>query len=169
MQYFSTFSFFFKLLCLRSSFPRLQGKLNSFLEEGWILSSFWFLPSWGWPSGLCKLHIGWDLCWVLVCLFFNLMGKAQWGGNCVCWWLGLYFCFVCCLEEASCTGCYGWLGDAGSCIQVVSFVGVLTVWYSVGLGVPWYSMVLESVLPLQRLRVWSLARNRDSIGGLLCY
>ena len=25
------------------------------------------------------------------------------------------------------TGCYWWLGDAGSCIQVVSFVGVLTI------------------------------------------
>ena len=36
---------FFNLLCLRSPFPRPQGKLNSFLEEGWILSSFWFLPS----------------------------------------------------------------------------------------------------------------------------
>ena len=37
--------FLFKLLCLRSPFPRLQEKLNSFLEEGWILSSFWFLLS----------------------------------------------------------------------------------------------------------------------------
>ena len=41
---------------------------------------------------------------------FPLMGKAEWGGNPVCWWLGLYFCFVCCLDEASCTGCYWWLG-----------------------------------------------------------
>ena len=53
------------------------------------------------------------------------MGKAEWGGNSVCWWLGLYFCFFCCLGEASCTGCYWWLGDARSCIQVVSFVWVL--------------------------------------------
>ena len=30
--------------------------------------------------------------------------------------------FVCCLDETSCTGCYWWLGDAGSCIQVVSFL-----------------------------------------------
>ena len=22
-------------------------------------------------------------------------------------------CFVCCLDEVSCTGCYWWLGDAG--------------------------------------------------------
>ena len=28
------FKNFFNLLCLRSLFPRLQGKLNSFLEEG---------------------------------------------------------------------------------------------------------------------------------------
>ena len=31
-------------------------------------------------------------------------------------------CFVCCLDEVSCTGCYWWLGDDGSCVQVVSFV-----------------------------------------------
>ena len=46
------------------------------------------------------------------CLFvFPLMGKAEWGGNPVYWWLGLYFCFVCCLDETSCTGCLlvvGW-------------------------------------------------------------
>ena len=61
------------------------------------------------------------------------MGKAGWGGNPVCWWLGFYFCFVCCLDEASCTGCYWWLGDAGSCIQVVSFVWILTIWYFLGI------------------------------------
>ena len=82
----------------------------------------------GWSSGLCKLCIRWDLCWVFVCLLaFPLMGKAEWGGDPVCWWLGLYFCFVCCLGEVSCTGCYWWLGDGGSCIQVVSFVWVLTI------------------------------------------
>ena len=68
------------------------------------------------------------------CLFVSpLMGKAEWGGNSVCWWLGLYFCFVCYLDEASCTGCYWWLGDARSCIKVVSFVWVLIIWYSLGL------------------------------------
>ena len=41
-----------------------------------------------------------------------------------------------------------WLGDASSCIQVVSFVWVLTIWYPLGL-VLWLSSVLESVLPLQ--------------------
>ena len=39
-------------------------------------------------------------------------------------------CFVCCLNEVSCRGCYWWLGDARSCNQVVSFVWVLTIWYS---------------------------------------
>jgi len=54
---------------------------------------------------LCKLHIGWGLCWVFVCLFvFLLKGKAEWGGNPVCWWLGLYFCFACCLDGVYCTG-----------------------------------------------------------------
>ena len=60
------------------------------------------------------------------------MGKAQWGGNLVCWWLGLYFCFVCYLDEASCTGYSWWLSVARSFIQVVSFVLVLTIWYSLG-------------------------------------
>ena len=82
------------------------------------------------------------------CLFvFLLMGKAEWGVNPVCWWLGLYFCFVCCLDEASCTVCYWWVSDARSCVQVVSFVWVLSTWYSLGL-VLWYPRVLESVLPL---------------------
>ena len=50
----------------------------------------------------------------------------------LCYWFGLYFCFVCCLNEVSCIGCYWWLGDARSYIQVVSFVWVLTVWYFSG-------------------------------------
>ena len=62
------------------------------------------------------------------------MDKAKWCGNPVCLWLTVYFCFVCCSDEASCTGCCWWLGDAGSCIQVVSFVWILTVWYSLGLA-----------------------------------
>ena len=100
------------------------------------------------------------------CLFvFPLMGKAEWGGNPVCWWLGLYFCFVCCLDEVSCTGCYWWLGDARSYIQVVSCVWVLTIWYSLGL-VLWYSRVLESVLPLLRLKAWSLQIPRIPTIGL---
>ena len=88
---------FLNLLCLRSPFPSLQGKLNPLLEEDWILSSFWFLPSYSWCSGLCKLLIESDLSWVLfVCLFvFPLMDKAEWGGNIVCWWL--FFLFLCLL------------------------------------------------------------------------
>ena len=69
-----------------------------------------------------------------VCLFvFSLMVKAQWGGNPVCWWLGLYFCFVGCLYEVFCIGCYWWFGYSGSCIQLVSFVWVFTICYSLGL------------------------------------
>ena len=144
---------------MRSPFPRLQG---------WILSSFQFLPSQGWSSGLCKLPMGWDLCWVF-CLFvflfvFPLMGKAVWGGNPVCWWLGFYFCFVCCLEGTQ--GTTGGSVMCWSCVQVVSFVWVLTIWYSLGL-VLWWSTVLESVPPILRLRVWSLVRNKDSTSVLL--
>ena len=91
------FSFFFKVLCLRSPFPRLQEKLNSFLEEGWILISFWLLPSWGWSSGLCEVcevcvrFIGWGLCWIFICLIgFPLIGKAEWSGTPVYWWLGMF-------------------------------------------------------------------------------
>ena len=69
----------------------------------------------------------------------------------LCWCLDLYFCFVCCLDKASCTGCYWFLGDAGSCIQVVSSVCVLTIWYSLEL-VLWKSRILEPVFPLQRLK-----------------
>ena len=112
----------------------------------------------------------WDLCWVFVCLFvFPLMGMAEWGGDPVCWWLYLCFCFVCCLDEGSCAGWYRWLADARSCIQVVSFLWVLTIfmiWYFLVL-VLWQSRVLESVLPLQRLRAWSLVRNEDSASDLL--
>ena len=73
------------------------------------------------------------------------------------------FCFVCCLDEAFCTGCYWWLGAAESCIQVVSFVWVLSMWYSLMLAL-WLPRVLEWVLPLQRLRAWSLC---DSGSGSL--
>ena len=108
----------------------------------WGLLSPVFKAEFFLPFGFCPPKVGpvvcvslwWDLCKIFVCLFvIPLMGKAEWGDNPVCWWLGLYFCFVCCLDEASCTGCYWWLGDAGSCIQVVSFVWVLTIWYSIGL------------------------------------
>lgn len=48
---------------------------------------------------------------------------------------GLVFLFVCCLDEALhySKGAYWWFGDAGSCSQVISFVWVLNIWYSLGL------------------------------------
>ena len=45
------------------------------------------------------------------------------------------------------------------CIQMVPFVWVLTIWYTLGL-VFWLSSVLESVFPLQRLRAWSLLKHQ---------
>ena len=42
------------------------------------------------------------------------------------------FVFVCCLDEVSFIGYYWWLGDAGSCTQVV-FFAVLAILYSRGL------------------------------------
>ena len=58
--------------------------------------SLWFLPS--------RVRFLLSLCFFA----FPLMGRAEWGGNSVCWWLGLYFCFVCCLDEAQgATG--GWV------------------------------------------------------------
>ena len=81
--------------------------------------------------------------------------------------IGCVFWFVCCLDAVSCTGCYWWLGDATSCIQEVSFVWILTIWYSLGL-VLWYSRVLESVLPLQRLRAWSQVLH-GSIYSFFCW
>ena len=65
------------------------------------------------------------------CLFvFPLMGKAEWGGNPVCWWFGLFVYFVCCLEVTSCTEWYWWLDKARSCVTVVSIVWVFAIWYS---------------------------------------
>ena len=89
MQYFSAFSFFFNLLCLWSTIPRLQG---------WILSFFWFLPQVS-SSGLCKLPMEWVCAEFL--FVFPLMVKAEWSSNPVCWWFGFYFCFVCCWDEAT--------------------------------------------------------------------
>ena len=63
---------------------------------------------------------------------FPLMDKTEWGGNPVCLWLGLYFCFSCCLDKVFCKGCYWRLCDAHSCIHVASFVWVLTIWHSLG-------------------------------------
>ena len=122
LQYCSGFVIPNKLLCL-NSFTRLQRKFNFFpwrsLNSFFLLASSllilvqWFL----WASYRVRFVLSF-------CLFvFPLMGKAEWGCT-SCWWLGLYFCFVCCLDEASCTGCYWWLRNDKSSIQVVSFVSV---------------------------------------------
>ena len=47
----------------------------------------------------------------------------------------IFFFLVCCLDEVSCTVCYWAVGDAVSCMQVVAFVGILTIRYSLGLVV----------------------------------
>ena len=73
LLYLFIYLFFPSLLCLRSPFPRLYS---------YIPSCFWFLPS----VGLCRLHFGSDLVYILVgggkflllFLFFPL------------WWAGLH-------------------------------------------------------------------------------
>ena len=85
------------------------------------------------------------------------MGKAEWGGNPVCWWFGLCFCFACCSDEESCTGCCWWLGDAGPCIRVVSSVWVLIFDAPWG-WVLWSSRVSESVLQASALRCSQIIR-----------
>ena len=131
------------------SFSQASRLISFFLLVSALLRLVqWFV----WASYRMRFVLGFCL---FACLFvFPLMGKAEWGGNPVCYWLGLYFCFICCLDELSSTGGYWWLCDVGSCVQEVFLVWVLTVWYSLGL-VLWWPRVLESVLPLQRLRAWS--------------
>ena len=73
---------------------------------------------------------------------FPLIGKGEWDGNPVCWWLGFIFVLFVFLDKVFCTGCYCWLGDAGSCIEVVTFVWVLTIWESLG-SVLWKSKIFE--------------------------
>ena len=108
---------------------------------------------------------------VSFCLFvFPLIGKAEWGHNPIYCWLGLYFWYFCLfvlfyfyftLQYCVCL-LFRWgvlhrvllvVGWCRSFIHVVSFVWVLTIWYTLGLVLCW-SRVLESVLPLQRLRAW---------------
>ena len=119
-------------------------RLNSF---SLLLAALLRLVQWFvWASYRVRL--------VLSVSLFSPDGHSWVRGRPVCWWLGWYLCFICCSDEACCTGCYWWCSDAGSCIPVVSFVWVLTVWYSLG-WVLWWSRVLESLLPLQRFRAWS--------------
>ena len=153
-------------MCLRSPFPRLQRKLNYFLEEGWILFSFWFLPSYGCSSGLCELCLGWNLCWVFVCLFFLLWARLN---EVVIMSADDWVCiFVLCVIQMKChtqaaTGGWVMLGLVFKWFPLCEFS---LFDYSLGL-VLWYSRVWESVLPLQRLRAWSLVRNKDSTSGFL--
>ena len=92
-----------------------------------------------------------------------MQGRLRWS-SCLLKIELVIFCLFLYLDEVSYTGCYRWLGNAESCSQVVSFVWVLTIWYSLGL-VLWLSVVLESVLPLQRLKAWSLSKDQPrSIG-----
>ena len=116
------------------------GFLLPSFKESWILSLKkieLFLP-----FDFCLPKVGLVVCvsfiWVRFVLsfylfVFPLMGKPGWGGTPVCWWLGLYFCFVCCLDDVSCTRSYWCLGDARSYIQVASFVWYFTIWHSLGL------------------------------------
>ena len=149
------------------------GLLFPGFKKNWILS----LKKIGFflPFGFCPAKVGPVVCVRscrvrVVLSFFLFVCFSSDGQGWVRWWscllmIGFVFLF-CWLDEASCTGCYWGLDDARSCIQVVSFVWVLTIWYSLGL-VLWYSRVLELVLPLQRLRVCSLVRNEHFTSGLL--
>ena len=130
---FLSFHFLKKFIVFEISFFQASRKVEFFPWRS--LNSFFLLISallrfvqwFSWASYRVRFVLSFHL------FVFFLMSKAEWGGNPACWWLGLYFCFVCCLNELSCTGCYWWLKDARSCIQVAFFVWVLTIWYSVGL------------------------------------
>ena len=133
-------------MCLRSPFPSLQG---------WILSSFWFLPSSGWCSGLCKLCIGWNLCWVFLFVWFSSEGQGwvRWESCLLMIWFVFLFCLL-----------FRW----GVLHRVLLIVGWCQVLYSSGVLCvsshyvipPRVSslvvLILESALPFQKLRAWSL-------------
>ena len=87
------------------------------------------------------------------------MGKAEW-----------YFPFVYCLDEASCTGGYWLLGDAGSCIQEVSFAWVLTIWYFLGLA-PWMGEPggLPSLGSHGRTRLKRLSSSSSRVSSLVVH
>ena len=97
----------------------------SYVEGGEFLSVFVFCIFYLFLTFLGKLVEGGEFLFVFVFLCFlpfPLMGRAVWGGDPVCWRLGLNFCLVCYLNEASCTRCcWQFCGDR-SCIQAVAFV-----------------------------------------------
>ena len=127
------FHFLFLTYCVWCLlFPGFKESLFLFLKKVELFLLFGFIP----PkvgSVVCVSFLWGEICAEFCLLVFPLMGKAEWGGNPACWWLGLYFSFICCLDEASCTGCYWWQGDARSYVQVVLFLWVFTVWYSLEL------------------------------------
>ena len=120
------------------------------MRETWV----WSL---GWEDPLRKemaTHsstLAWKIPWMDECGGLQSMGwqRATWLSN-----FTFFLSFF-----PSCTRCYWWLGDAGSYIQVLSLVWMLTILYSQRL-VLLKSRVLEFVLQLQRLRAWSLRMSQ---------
>ena len=167
MQYFSAFSIFFLSYCVWGVLSQASRKVEFFLWRR--LNSFFLLVSsllrlvqwFVWASYRVRFVL--SIC-LFVCFSSDGQGWVRWY-SCLLL-IGFVFLFYLLFWWGTLKGCYWWLGNAGSCIQVVSFVWILTIWYSLGL-VLWSSRVLESVLPFQRLRVWSLVRNEDSTSGLL--
>ena len=125
-KFFSRYFGYFPFIYLNSVFL-----VCSFISVGILCLFIIFLTYYVWgllfPSfkveffllfGFCPIKVGPVVCVSLYrvrfvlsfCLFvFPLKGKAEWDGNPVCFWLGLYFCFVCCLDEASCTAGWCWV------------------------------------------------------------
>ena len=105
---------------------------------------------------------------MLSCLFvvLPLMGKAEWGGNPVWWWLGLYFSFVCCLDEAPTQG-----ATVGYVMPGLVFKWFLLCEFSLS-DTP-YGLFSGSQRSLsqhshfQRLKGWSLVRMK--IPQVICY
>ena len=65
--------------------------------------------------------------------------------------IGFCSCLACCLGEVSNDGRNRKLGAARSWIQVEAFMGVFADLYSLESGILWWSSVLDSALPSQRL------------------
>ena len=97
MQHFSASSFFLgvgrRVTVFEVSFSQASRKVEFF---SWRRLNYFFLLV------FAHLRVVQWFVWALYrvrfvlsfCLFvFPLMGKAEWGGTPVCWWLGLYFCF----------------------------------------------------------------------------
>ena len=156
---FSAFFFcFFNLLYLRSPFPGLQV---------WIF----FLP-----FGFCPPKVG-----PVVCVSFiqgEICADFLFGCLFFLWWARLsevvilsadylvciFILFVVQMRCPTQGATDDWV-MAGLVFKWFP-LWVLTIWYSLRL-VLWWSGCLESVLPLQRLRAWSLVRNKVSTSGLL--